>query len=271
MALDFSRIRGVISDMDGVVWRTTTVLPGTPDFFLFLRERGIPYALATNNSSRSVEEYQAQLAGVGIPVAPEYIITSGVVTLDEMERTYPPGTPVYVLGADSLVEKVAARGYVIDPARARVVIVGLDRHLTYQKLATATTCILNGADFIGTNGDLTFPAAEGLAPGNGAILAALQAATGRAPRLMGKPEQAMFRSALTRLGTDAAHTLMIGDRLDTDIAGAKRGGLQAALVLTGVSEDEESPSIGSDGPDATYSDLAALLKDFLVHSESVQH
>jgi 4-nitrophenyl phosphatase len=258
--LDFARVRAVVSDMDGVIWRTTTVLAGTPDFFLFLRDRGIPFALATNNSSRSVDEYFELLTQVGIPAQREHIITSGVVTIDELVRSYPQGTPVYVFGADSLVERVAANGFVIDPAHAQVVIVGLDRSLTYQKLATAMTCIRNGAEFIGTNGDLTYPAAEGLTPGNGAILAALQACTGRQPRLMGKPEPAMYRSALARLGIDPEHALMIGDRLDTDIAGAKRFGMQAALVLTGVSE-----SVAPDdpyGPDAVYPDLAALYAAF---------
>ncbi len=243
--------------MDGVVWRSTEILPGVPDFFLFLKNRGIPYILATNNSSRNIDEYVARVTSIGIPIDAEQIVTSGVVTADEMVRTYPAGMPIYVVGSESLIALLTGCGYVNDPGAAKVVVVGLDVKFTYEKLQIAGRRILAGADFIGTNGDKTLPMPDGISPGNGSILAAIQTMTGRAPRLMGKPEPAMFQVALRHLNLDTKpeHALMIGDRLDTDIAGAQRAGLRAAMVLTGISGIAD---IGSVVPDGVFADLAAL-------------
>jgi 4-nitrophenyl phosphatase len=154
-----------------------------------------------------------------------------------------------------LIDLLTRNGYVIDPDNAKVVIVGLDVTLTYDKLKIAGKRLLTGADFIGTNGDLTLPTADGISPGNGSILAALQAMTGRVPRLMGKPEPAMFHSALKRLSSAPDRTLMIGDRLDTDILGAQQAGLRTALVLTGISRADE---VGPIVPDGIYDSLATL-------------
>lgn len=255
MTLDLNCIDAVVLDMDGVVWRGAEILPGVPDFFLFLRDQRIPFALASNNSSKSAAEYVTRVHSLGIPVETELIITSGLVTVDELQRTYPRGTPIYVIGSGSLIELLKDSGYLIDPDSAQVVIVGLDVTLTYDKLKIAGKRLLAGADFIGTNGDLTLPTADGISPGNGAILAALQAMTGRVPRLMGKPEPAMFRTALNRLNSAPDRTLMIGDRLDTDILGAQQAGLRTALVLTGISRAADVDPII---PDGIYDSLAAL-------------
>jgi 4-nitrophenyl phosphatase len=255
--LDLSTITGVVLDMDGVVWAGTETLPGVPGFFLFLRQRKIPYVLATNNSSKNIAEYVARLDSLGVPVIADNIITSGTVTAEAMSRQYPAGTPVYVIGSESLIQLLTSYGYIFDADRAQVVVVGLDITLTYEKLRIAGQRILAGADFIGTNGDVNIPTATGLAPGNGSILAALQAMTGHTPRLMGKPEPIMFQIALERLGTTAENTLMIGDRLDTDIDGARQAGLKTVMVLTGVSTRAE---VGTIVPDAIYDDLATLLK-----------
>ena len=126
-------------------------------------------------------------------------------------------------------------------------------------LTIGLRCLLNGADFIGTNADPTFPATDGLAPGAGSLIAALETASGRKARIMGKPAPAMFRAALARLGTDAAQTLMIGDRLDTDILGAQQAGLPAALVLTGVTTRAALDAPGQlIQPDGVFDDLVAL-------------
>jgi 4-nitrophenyl phosphatase len=253
--LDLRAIHGVIFDMDGVIWRGPDILPDVPEFFYFLRDQRIPYVMATNNSSKNVAEYVTRLSGLGIPTDSSNIVTSASVTVEELARSYPPGTLIYVIGSPSLTQLLVECGYVIDPVQAQVVIVGLDVTLTYEKLLIGGRRILAGAEFIGTNGDLTLPTADGIAPGNGSILAALQAMTGRFPRLMGKPQPAMFRVALQQLGTSAAETLMIGDRLDTDIEGAQLAGLSAALVLTGVSQRGD---IGSIRPDGVFENLVDL-------------
>jgi 4-nitrophenyl phosphatase len=253
--LDLSSIDGVIFDMDGVVWRGSDILPGVPDLFVFLYEHGIPYVLASNNSSKNPVDYVLRAEKLAIPIDGERIVTSGSVTVEELAREYPPGTPIYVVGSDSLKQLLASRGYVVNSGDARAVVVGLDVTLTYEKIQTAGRHILAGAEFIGTNGDRSLPVPDGLAPGAGSILAAIQAFTGRAPRLMGKPEPAMFHTALNHLGTAPRRTLMIGDRLETDIQGAQHVGLRTALVLTGVSRRED---IGAIIPDGVYVDLADL-------------
>ncbi len=259
MALDLTSIRGVLLDMDGVLWRSTDVIPGAPEFIAFLRQRGIPYGLATNNSSRSVDDYVTRCANFGIPVEAEQIVTSAVVTADEMARQYPPGTPIYIIGGSGLITLLTSRGYIIDPDAAKVIVVGLDAAITYEKLTHGLRCLLRGADFIGTNGDATFPVADGLAPGAGSLIAALQTASGRTARLMGKPQPEMFSAALRRLGSAAENTLMIGDRLDTDILGAQQSGFRTALVLSGVSQRGD---IGTITPDAVYDDLRTLHTDW---------
>lgn len=257
--LDLAAVRAVALDLDGVVWRGHDILPGVPDFFLFLRERGIPYLAMTNNSTRTIAEYVTRLEAIGIPIDGEHVVTSSAVTADYLARHYPPGTPLYVIGSDSLKALLTARGNVIDPDRATVVVVGLDVTLTYEKLAIAGQRIMAGADFIGTNADATFPSAGKITPGNGSQLAALITMTGRKPVVLGKPEPAMFMAALERLGAPPAGTLMIGDRLDTDIAGAVQVGMRTALVLSGVPAAPAPEGTTVATPDAVFEDLADLL------------
>src|SRR5258708_3026321 len=258
-SLDFANIRGVVLDMDGVTWNGAQILPGVPDFFLFLREQHIPYVFATNNSSKNVDEYVARLSSLGVPAEATNIVTSGTVTAEALAQQYPARTPIYVIGSESLIQLLTSFGYEIDPVQAKVIVVGLDTTVKYEKLRIAGQRILAGADFIGTNGGLTLPTADGLVPGNGTTLAALQAMTGCAPRLMGKPEPIMYEVALERLGTTASHTLMLGDRLDTDILGAQRARLPTPLSLTRITTPNEVAGLpANEMPDGIYDSLAAL-------------
>lgn len=265
MPISFSTLRAVILDMDGVLWRSDVVLPGVAEFFAFVQQRGIAFALATNNSTKTVDSYVERLNSVSVPARPEQVITSAVATADYISRTYPPETPVYIIGETGIHQALAGRGYHEDPERAELVIVGLDTQLTYQKLKIATLRIRAGAKFIGTNGDRTFPIPEGLVPGNGSLLAAIQTATGVEPVVIGKPERIMFEVALQRLGTTPAQTLMIGDRLETDILGAQRAGLPSALVLTGVTPEQEAQTndVHADGVFDSLLDLYHAWRDTL--------
>jgi 4-nitrophenyl phosphatase len=259
MTILFSSLRAVVLDMDGVLWRANQVLPGVAEFFAFVQQHRIGFALATNNSTKTVESYVDRLNRVGVPAGPEQVITSAVATADYVRRHYPVDTPLYIIGEIGLHETFAARGYHEDPARAEVVIVGLDMQLTYEKLKVATLRIRGGADFIGTNGDRTFPVPEGLVPGNGSLLAAVQTATDVEPVMIGKPGKFMYDVALQRLGTTPEQTLMIGDRLETDILGAQQAGLSSALVLTGVTTAEQvrGNRVQADG---VFADLLALTQ-----------
>lgn len=258
--MDSSQISAVISDMDGVLWQGDTALPGLTDFFDTLQHFGIPYVLATNNSSKTRADYVAKLAKLGVyDVAEGQIVTSGTATASYLRAHYPVDTPVHVIGSDSLRHVVREAGYTLtDGDETRVVVAGLDWQLTYEKLKRASVLIRRGADFIGTNPDATYPTSEGPVPGTGTLLAALQTASGRAPVIVGKPHPPMYEAALALLGKPAAHTLMIGDRLDTDISGAAALGLATALVLTGISSRGDIDA--HIRPDAVFDNLPALLE-----------
>ncbi|MBI1257457.1 MAG: haloacid dehalogenase, partial [Chloroflexi bacterium] len=172
--MNLSSINGVIMDMDGVLWRGDEMLPGMSQFIDFLRARGLPFALASNNSSKTPADYIVKLAGMGVSGVTEHqIVTSATATVDYLQTTYPVGSAVHVIGGDGLKSLVSGAGFVISD-EAAVVVVGIDFNLTYNKLRRAAGLIRKGADFIGTNADATFPMPDGLAPGAGSILAALR-------------------------------------------------------------------------------------------------
>lgn len=261
----------MVSDLDGVVWRGRKTLPGAVELFARLRRLGVPYVFATNNSGKVPAQYAERLTAIGIPVTACQVVTSGVVTARYLSGHYPPGSSVHVLGSPALVAVLTEAGFEVVGGGAAAptggedvshspplaVVASIDRELSYEKLAAATSAILGGADFIGTNGDPTFPVPGGLLPGSGSVIAALEAASGRRAKLMGKPEAPIFDHALEVLGAPPGRTLMIGDRLDTDVAGAKRAGLLAALVLTGATAEEQLAA-HEHAPDFVFTDLLAL-------------
>jgi 4-nitrophenyl phosphatase len=253
-------IDALILDMDGVLWRGDEALPGLVPFFEFLRLRQIPFMLATNNSSRPPEQYIAKLAAMGVSgVDPRHIVTSSTATAVYLQAHYPPQTRVYVVGMEGVREALTGAGFVLSDNHAEIVVAGLDLDFSYATAKKAALLIRAGATFIGTNPDVTLPTPEGLIPGAGSILAMLEAAGGKPPLVIGKPEPAMFEVALRLLQTLPERTLMIGDRLDTDIFGAYRAGLKTALVLTGVSQVVDIP-LNEVKPDYVFENLPALLQ-----------
>lgn len=255
-------IRCLLIDMDGVLYRGGVVLPGAPEFVRWLKAHDIRYLFVTNNSTRTPEQYVERLGKMGIPAEPEEILTSALATRAFLEQRAPRGTPVYIIGQEGLLSALLSDGYFVHTEQSpRFVVVGLDTRLTYDKLRRATLLIRAGASFIGTNPDRTFPSPEGITPGCGAILAAIEAATDVSPLIIGKPERWLFDAALQRLGARPEESAMLGDRLDTDIAGGKRMGLRTLLVLTGV-HGAEHVACSSVQPDAVYADLPSLCRDW---------
>ena len=174
-----------------------------------------------------------------------------------LSSIFPRSSSTFVIGGDGLRDILAKSGFSLAENDAEIVVVGIDFNLTYKKLRIATMLIRGGAAFIGTNPDVTFPTPDGLAPGAGSILALLEAATDAKPTVIGKPERAMFETAVQRMGTMANRTLMIGDRLGTDIMGGNNAGLKTALVMTGVT----TPDILAESlpkPTAIFDDLEDL-------------
>ncbi len=233
----FAGLRAFVIDMDGVLWEGDRPLPGLAEFFAALRARGLAFILATNNASRTPEDYQAKLAGFGVRVDRDEVLTSAQAAALYLRARAPAGTRVFPIGEAGVRQALAEQGFVLTElydVSARYVVVGMDRGLSWDKLATATLNIRAGAVFVGTNPDRTIPTEHGITHGNGAVLAALQAATDAAPVIIGKPEPLMYRIALDRLGVEPAAAIAVGDRLDTDILGAGRAGLRSLLVLSGV-------------------------------------
>ncbi|MFZ4814155.1 MAG: HAD-IIA family hydrolase [Phototrophicaceae bacterium] len=258
--MKFDDVRGIICDMDGVLWRGNTLLNGFAAFFDLLHDADLPFMLATNNSSKTPTEYVERLAGFGVTVTPEQIITSGTATRDYLQQAYPHGVALHVVGSPSLKAMLAEAGFQIVAEGADAVIVGLDKDMTYRTLMEATFNLRAKPNvrLIGTNSDKTFPGERGLQPGNGSIVAALVSASDIPPEFIGKPHAPMFHAALGHLGTTPADTLMIGDRLDTDIAGAAILGIRTALLFSGVTHHNDL--IESDiQPDVAYDDLKALI------------
>ncbi len=256
-------LRALIIDMDGVLWHGDQPLPGLTDFFQTLRDRHIRFILATNNASRTAHQYVAKLAGMGVTVTPDEILTSGMATaLYLAERTPPAATRIFVIGEDGLRQPLLAHGFELTDLydiRAHYVICGMDRGLSWDKLATASLNIRAGATFVGTNPDTTLPTERGLTHGNGSILAALQTATGVAPLIIGKPEPTMYAQSLKLLGVAPAEAAAVGDRLETDIRGAIRAGVRSFLVLSGISTEadlKDSP----DQPTWVLPDIRAVAQ-----------
>ncbi|WP_456395652.1 HAD-IIA family hydrolase [Thermococcus sp.] len=261
---------GIIFDMDGVLYRGNTPIEGAKQVIEFLKERKIPFLFLTNNSTRTALMYREKLRSMGIDVPEESIVTSGLATRLYMERHFNPGK-IFVIGGRGLHEEMEHLNWgtvSVDDARrgdwreVEYVVTGLDTGLTYEKLKYAALAIRNGAVFIGTNPDTTYPSEEGIVPGAGSILAALRASTDREPLIIGKPHEPVWEIVREKL--KAGEVWVVGDRLDTDIAFAKRIGARAVMVLTGVNSlrDVEKSEIEPDLILPSIKGLIDYLKTF---------
>jgi 4-nitrophenyl phosphatase len=259
-------IDSLILDMDGVLWHGDTPVPGLADLFAALDARGLRYVLATNNATRVASQYRDKLAGFGVSLDPERILTSAEATAGYLRRRHPDTARVFVVGEDGLHRALREGGFELvttDAVRAgagaEAVVVGLAREaLAYETLAMAGLLLRRGAHFLATNSDPTFPSEIGLLPGAGAVVSFLETASDRRATVIGKPHPTLFEEALARLGSVAATTAMVGDRLATDIVGGHAAGLRTVLVLSGVSarSDLEASEVQ---PDHVFEDVHALV------------
>ena len=240
----FPRLKGLVLDMDGVLWRDDNAIGNLPQIFDTITELGLSFVLATNNSSKSVSEYLEKLTGFGVMLEPRHILSSAMATLAYLKDQGLEGAKVFVIGSKSLIKRFRENGFKVldlDQTReAEAVIVGLDKSVSYEKIRYASQLIQRGAHFIATNTDATYPVPGDLIPGAGMIVRAIEVASGKEPFIIGKPESILFQQAMTRMGTTAEETMAVGDRLETDILGAQKAGLLNALVLSGVSTLEEA-------------------------------
>jgi len=236
-------IAALIFDMDGTLVRGAEPLPGLQNLFTFLQSRPMPFVIATNNATKSPLDYKRKFAQFGVEIAIEQILTSATATAQYLHKELEPGSKIYMIGQPALKLALQEAGFriVTDAKNVAAVVVGGDPNLTYEKLKTATLLIQRGARLIGTNPDVVYPAEEGFIPETGTTLAALQAATGIQPILIGKPEPHLFDLAVAQLGCAPAHTAVVGDRLETDILGGQRAGLKTILTTTGIDNEATIP------------------------------
>lgn len=234
---DHSQIRGLILDMDGVLWRGDEPIGNTNQIFNKIKQLGLKVVLASNNSTQTVNQYLEKLRNLQVNLDEEQIVSSAVVTACYLKNLYPNGGDVYVVGENGLSVTLDSLGFKINTdGQVLAVVVGLDRYVTYEKIKIASRLIRAGALFIGTNPDPTYPAPDGIHPGVGAIIAAIEAASGVKPVILGKPETKMFELCLERMELEPHETVIVGDRLETDIECGQRLGLHTALVLSGVTD-----------------------------------
>jgi 4-nitrophenyl phosphatase len=233
--MDLPNIKGLILDMDGVLWREKAPIIDMPTTFAAIQQRNLKVVLATNNSTKSPAAYQSLIRSFGVELEEWQILTSSLAVADLLHRRFPEGGPVYIIGESGLEEALLKRGFILSAQNPVAVVAGIDRQISFEKLKIATLLIRSGVPFYGTNPDRTFPTPEGLIPGAGSILAALETATDQSPIIAGKPHTALLEVSLERLGTRPEETLMVGDRLETDILGGQKAGCKTALVLSGVS------------------------------------
>ncbi|NHN40378.1 HAD-IIA family hydrolase [Halorubellus sp. JP-L1] len=228
---------GVVFDVDGTILRGTTPIPGAAETVRAVRESGARVAFVTNNPTRTPASYVEKLADAGVPAAAEEVVTSGSATAAFLASEH-AGDAAFVVGERGLHEQVADAGLrvVSEPPAADGVVASIDREFTYDRLAGALRAFERGVDwFVGTDPDRTIPTDEGLVPGSGAVVESVAAVAERRPdAVLGKPHPFTRDLVFDRLGCDPADALVVGDRLDTDVAFGERAGATTVLVETGV-------------------------------------
>ncbi|QCK30335.1 4-nitrophenyl phosphatase [Streptococcus pyogenes] len=235
--------KGYLIDLDGTIYQGKNRIPAGERFIKRLQERGIPYLLVTNNTTRTPEMVQSMLANqFHVETGIETIYTATMATVDYMNDMN-RGKTAYVIGETGLKSAIAAAGYVEELENPAYVVVGLDSQVTYEMLAIATLAIQKGALFIGTNPDLNIPTERGLMPGAGALNALLEAATRVKPVFIGKPNAIIMNKSLEVLGIQHSEAVMVGDNYLTDIMAGIQNDIATILVTTGFTRPEEVPTL----------------------------
>jgi HAD superfamily hydrolase (TIGR01450 family) len=247
-------------DLDGVVWRGDEAIAGASDAIRALRESDKHVVFVTNNASRSPRDYAAKLMRMRIPTEPADIISSAHAVIEQLRAIgLKPGDRVHVCGTAALAQFIAGQRFAAtdETHDVRALVVAWNPKMVMDDIRRAADVARSGVPFIGANRDATYPTEDGLLPGSGAIIAAIEVASGRTATIVGKPEPKLFRVALERAGSDPARTLVVGDRADSDVSGAKAAGLPVALVLTGVTAERDLPSLVV-RPDYIVSSIAEI-------------
>ena len=251
----------LLLDLDGVIYEGNKAIVDSIESISELKSKGVQIGYVTNNASRTSDAIAAQLQAFGLELKAEDVITSAQAGALLLKEIIPAGAKVLVVGGEGLRSNVTLAGFeVVDSSKdsPAAVIQGFDPTVGWKQLAEASYAIQNGAKWVATNQDWTIPREEGLAPGNGTLVSAVHTAVGQLPVVAGKPEKAIFETALAHFETTSA--IYVGDRLDTDVLGANRSGIGSALVMTGVTTRKELLAAKADSR-PTY--ILGTLKELL--------
>ena len=231
-------IKHYLTDMDGVIVQGSTLLPGAAEFVQRLKTREIPFLILTNNSRFTQRDLQVRLSYMGLEVPAEAIFTSALATAQFLHDQRPGGR-AYVIGESGLTTALHNIGYILTEQMPEYVVLGETTTYSFQHITQAIRFIIAGARFIATNPDAMGPGEGGIVPATGAVAALISAATGVKPYVVGKPNPLMMRTALRTLCAHSEDSVMIGDRMDTDIVSGLESGLRTILVLTGVTSRDQ--------------------------------
>ncbi|HET9906822.1 MAG TPA: HAD-IIA family hydrolase [Anaerolineales bacterium] len=258
-----SHIKALILDMDGVLWRSDEPIGDLPEIFARIKSRGLKYVFATNNGTMTPEQYAEKLSRLGVDAEPRQVVTSALGAAHMLEQKFPKGTKVFMIGEEGIYQALIGKGFevlpVVDAQDAQVVVIGIDRAVTFDKMREATLLVRSGIPFYATNPDKTFPTPRGEIPGAGAWISVVTTATEIEPIYAGKPYPYMMELSLEILDATREEALVIGDRLETDIAAGQAVGCSTALVLSGVSTMEQAEQWVTP-IDLIAKDLASLIE-----------
>ena len=272
-AVNLSHIKVWVFDLDGVIWRGNSAIEGAAPAVAALQARGCRAMFASNNSTRTPQFFSDKLRQMDIQAAPADIVTSTTVTVAYLQKRFAHGGRIFIVGEAGLRAQLESAGFEVtqktdgDLEDVIAVVVGLAREFCYADVARAQSYILGGALFIATNRDATFPIEGGVLPGAGAVVAAIETASGSVPATMGKPEPTMLRQIVEASKLQNDQVAMIGDRLDTDIACAHRAGVGSVWVATGVVNWETARAAqNEEKPNFLFNDLADLMNQLDAHA-----
>ena len=255
----------LLADLDGVIYEGESAIVDAVQSISELQSKGVAVGYVTNNSSRKPETIAQQLAGYGVAATADEVISSGLTAVELLATKIPVGSKVLVVGGEGLRTFVSDAGFVVvdlSDEKPAAVVQGFAPDVSWRNLAEASYAIANGATWVATNNDWTLPQEKGVAPGNGTLVSAVHTAVGQFPEIAGKPEPAIYHTALKRF--NKASALFVGDRLETDILGANRAGVDSAVVLTGIASRKDVLAAALDErPKFILATLADLLIDYL--------
>ena len=230
--------RGFICDMDGVIYHGNRLLPGVTEFVEWLQKENKQFLFLTNGSERSPRELQEKLQRLGIQVAAEHFYTSALATASFLASQRPGGS-AYVIGEAGLINALYEQGFSMNEINPDYVVVGETRAYSFEKIERAVNLVRAGAKLIGTNPDLTDPIEKGIAPATGSLIAPIELATGIKAYFVGKPNPLMMQHAMKIIGCKREETVIVGDRMDTDIIAGIESEIMTVLVLSGITSKEE--------------------------------